>query len=242
MKTTEYKKMADAENTYWWHVGRMNIIDRHMQKMSLPKNSAILNIGCGTGGTINMLEKHGNLENVDTSKEAVNHLKKRNIKNVRRISGLKLPYKNDTFDLIVALDVLEHIKEDLKALAEWNRVLKPGGKLLITVPAYQWLWSDHDESLHHYRRYTLSSLHSRVNREGFKVNKRSYIIVFSFPLIVAYRFIASFKGNNKNKQSSYVFLPRPVNNIFIKFLVIEGWLLKYVSFPFGTSALIEAQK
>lgn len=242
MQTIEYSKMASQEDTYWWHVGRKSIIDRHMKNMSLKNNTSILNVGCGTGGTIEVLEKYGRLENVDTSNEAVSYLKKRNIKNVRKINGLKLPYKNDTFDLIVALDVLEHIREDSRALAEWNRVLKPGGKLLITVPAYQWLWSDHDESLHHYRRYALSGLHSTVNREGFKVNKRSYIIVFSFPLIVTYRFIASFKSNKKDKQSSYVFLPGPVNNIFIKFLVIEGWLLKYISFPFGTSALIEAQK
>ncbi len=242
MKTTEYKKMANAENTYWWHVGRKDIINRYIRNLGLKKNSAILNIGCGTGGTINMLEKHGILENVDTSQEAVNYLNKLNIKNVRKINGLKLPYKENTFDLIVALDVLEHIKEDSKALKEWHRVLKPKGKLLITVPAYQWLWSNHDESLHHYRRYTLSGLHRTVNSEGFKVKNRSYIIVFSFPLIVTYRFIASLKNNKNNKQSSYVFLPAPINNLFVKFLVIEGWLLKYISFPFGTSALIEATK
>lgn len=242
MQAIEYSRMAEQEDKYWWHVGRKKIIDRHLRNMQLSKNSAILNIGCGTGGTIDMLEKYGTLENVDTSQEAVNYLKKRNITNVKKVNGIKLPFRDSTFDLVIALDVLEHIKEDSKALKEWHRVLKPGGKLLITVPAYQWLWSDHDESLHHYRRYTLSGLHSTVNREGFKVSKRSYIIVFSFPLIVIYRFIDSLKSSKKDKKTSYVYLPKPINNIFIKLLILEGWLLKFISFPYGTSVLIEVQK
>ena len=242
MNTSEYTQMAKQEDLYWWHLGRKKIIDQRLKNIRLDKKTKILNIGCGTGGTIATLEKYGQLTNVDTSKEAIRHLKKRGIKNVTQVEGLVLPYKNNSFDIVIALDVLEHIENDSKALKEWYRVLKPEGKLLITVPAYQWLWSEHDESLHHYRRYTASGLHNLVNQNNYKVFKRSYIIVFSFPLIVLYRLIASIGKNPSQKKTSYVMLPSAINTLFVNLLAIEGRLLKYINFPYGTSVLIEAQK
>lgn len=242
MKTIEYKKMAELENSYWWHVGRKRIINQQLKSLKLKKTTSILNIGCGTGGMIPLFEQYGTVTNIDVSIEAVKYCKDLGYKDTIKFNGKRLPFSAGVFDVIVATDVLEHIENDSKALKEWYRVLKPGGKLIITVPAYQWLWSEHDESLHHFRRYTASGLHNLVNNNKFTVLKRSYIIVFSFPLIVLYRLIASISKKPGEKQTSYVILPSIINKFFIYLLAFEGRLLKYINFPYGTSVLIEARK
>lgn len=238
--------MADTEDFYWWHIGRKKIINKQLKKAfsGTSKNARLLNIGCGTGGTIPMLSQFGALDNVEISQKAIDICKSKGFTNIKKINDIKLPFKNNSFDTAVALDVLEHIEEDEGALKEWHRVLKKGGKVLITVPAYQWLWSEHDESLHHHRRYTLSELHRKLNQAGFSVQKRTYAIVFSFPLIVGYRFVKSLLPSKKETivTTSYVFLPRPINSLFIGLLSLEAWILQYINAPFGTSLLIIAEK
>lgn len=238
MKRHEYHSMAALENNYWWFVGRQSIIDQQLK--ALGKNLRILNIGSGTGGLVPVLSCYGKVTNVETSDEAIKFLKQKGMK-VTKVKGLKLPFGPKSFDLVIATDVLEHIKDDGTALAEWHRLLSPGGKLLLTVPAYQWLWSSHDENLHHFRRYTVSALHQKLNQAGFKLIKRSYAIVFSFPLIVGFRFLQSLAGMKPN-QAAYVLLPSPINRLFIWFLQIEAQALRVVNFPFGTSIIAIAEK
>ncbi len=151
MKVSEYQKMAELEDSYWWHVGRKSIISQQMKRLNLKKRPKILNIGCGTGGMIPLFEQYGDVTNVDVSNEAIKFCKQQGYKDIFKYNGKKLPFKNNSFGMVVATDVLEHIEDDDAALVEWRRVLKPNGHLLITVPAYQWLWSEHDESLQHYR-------------------------------------------------------------------------------------------
>lgn len=249
MKSIEYSKMAETEDAYWWHVGRKKIIARQLKKTHSASGAdktktKLLNIGCGTGGTIPMLSKFGELDNVEISQEAIDICKGKGFLNVKKIDGIKLPFKSGSFDTAVALDVLEHIEDDDGALKEWRRVLKDHGRLLITVPAYQWLWSEHDESLHHFRRYTLSELHGKLNKAGFRVQKRTYAIIFSFPLIVGYRFFKSLMPNKNQAAAatSYVFLPKPVNAFFIGLLSLEARMLQHINAPFGTSLLIIAEK
>ena len=242
MKKSEYQKMYEMEENYWWHVGRKEIVKKVISRLNIPKSAKILNVGSGTGGTVATLEKFGHVDNVDTSQEAIAYAKSKGIKNIKKVKGIKLPFKDKTFDLLVALDVLEHIDEDQKALQEWRRVTKKEGKVIITVPAYQWLWSEHDESLHHKRRYTLSELVAKCNKAGFSVNKRSYLIVFSFGLIVAYRFISGLSVKKNSKKSSYVILPSPINRLFTNLLILESLVIKNINFPFGTTAFVVLEK
>jgi len=242
MKKSEYQRMYEMEEAYWWHVGRKEIVRKVINRLNIPESANILNVGSGTGGTVATLEDFGSVENVDTSQEAITYAKSKGIKNIKKVNGIKLPYKDKTFDLLVGLDVLEHIDEDLKALQEWKRVVKKDGKVIITVPAYQWLWSEHDESLHHKRRYTLSELVAKCNKAGFRVNKRSYLIVFSFGLIVAYRFISSVSDRKKQKKSSYVMLPKPINKLFTNLLILESLVIKKINFPFGTTAFVVLER
>lgn len=243
MKKKAYSELATLETTFWWHVGRMNIIDKQLGELPGKKTRKILNIGAGTGGTIPTLEKHGSVTNVDTSDDAIALLKKSGYE-VKKISGGKLPFKDNEFDVITALDVLEHIDDDAGAIKEWQRVIKPGGHMIITVPAYQWLWSEHDETNMHYRRYTRKSLHKAVHgSENLNKRKLSYMIVFSLPLIAGFRMIERLKPKKTLKKSTnFVILPKPINNFFIQLLKIEGSAHKFISFPTGTSLISVSQK
>jgi SAM-dependent methyltransferase len=244
MKVTEYQNMAEREDSYWWHTGRLHIIRKQLNRLQLKPNSKLLNIGSGTGGTIPLLEQYGSVKNIETSDDAIAFCRAKGFHDLDKPDGLKLPYPDNTFDAAVAFDVLEHIAEDEAALIEWRRVLKPGGSLMITVPAYQWLWSEHDESLHHQRRYTASRLHQMLNQAGYQVTKKTYAIVFSFPLIVLYRLFRSLapRPQKSDYTSSYVLLPKPINACFSFLLRIEGSILKYINLPFGTSVLIVGRK
>lgn len=241
MKTIEYARMAERERNYWWHAGRLAIIDAWLAKWIKPaKNSKILNVGCGTGGTLPVLEKYGKVENIDVSDEAIKFMKESGYK-VKKVTDHKLPYKDDSFDVVVAFDVLEHIEKHEEALAEWTRVLKKDGAILFTVPAYQWLWSDHDTSLHHFRRYTKGMVKSILPSNGL-IQRHSYYIVFSLPLVVGFRFMNKILRRKSDSETSYVDVPPFINTLFTNLLKVEATLHSYVKFPAGTSVIAAIRK
>jgi SAM-dependent methyltransferase len=241
MNISEYSRMAERERNYWWHAGRLSIIDSWMKKwINPPKKAAVLNVGCGTGGTLPVIEKYGHVDNIDVSEEAIKFMREAGYK-VRKVTGTKLPYGDNTFDVVVAFDVLEHIKEHRQALQEWLRVLKKGGAILITVPAYSWLWSDHDASLHHHRRYNKKLISSIVPASG-TIQRISYCIVFSLPLVVGFRFINKLLGRKGDSETSYVNVPHFVNTLFTNLLGIEAKAHKIMTFPAGTSMIIAIRK
>lgn len=242
MNENEYQQLELLEKTYWWHIGRKDIIKKQLHKyFGNNRRIKILNIGCGTGGIIGLLEEFGEVKNIDVSKTAVDIAKRNGYKNVFIYDGKNIPFKKHYFDIIIALDVLEHIEDDLSALKLWKKYLKPGGYLLLTVPAYQWLWSEHDEALHHYRRYLASDLHRTLNLVGFKAIKRTYAIILFFPVIVGYRLIKSVFPGEEGGNTSYVILPNLLNSILISILRLEARMLIYLSMPFGTSILFLAK-
>src|SRR4051794_25053802 len=150
MELTEYAKLAAFENRYWWHVGRRSIVARQIARLHRERHDLhILNVGSGTGGTVGILTKYGKGLHIDQSEEAV-RLIQENGYEALQMDGTNTPLESEQFDLVAALDVLEHIQKDESALQEWGRLLKPGGYVLLTVPAYQWLWSGHDVSLGHF--------------------------------------------------------------------------------------------
>ena len=241
MEPSEYANLATFENHYWWHVGRRSIVGRQLAMLNKNHRSLrILNVGSGTGGTVQVLADHGSVLNVDRSEEAV-RLMRQNGYAASQMDGRRMPLPDGQFDLVAALDVLEHIQEDDAALEEWTRLLKAGGHVLLTVPAYQWLWSGHDASLGHCRRYAAKGLQKLVRDAGLEVRKCSYAITFSFVPIVSFRFLQKLFRPRVHK-SSYVELPEFLNSFFIRLLKVEAFLLEKCSFPFGTSILIVARK
>ena len=241
MNIAEYNRMAEREKTYWWHVGRLAIIDSWLKKWVHPQKGAkILNVGSGTGGTLGTIEKYGSVQNVDVSDEAIRFMKKAGY-NGDKVADHKLPYKDGTYDLVIALDVLEHIELHKEALAEWTRVLKKDGAILFTVPAYQWLWSDHDTSLHHHRRYTKGLIKSVMPSDG-KIQRLSYYIVFSLPLVIGFRFLNKILGRKTDSETSYVNVPDQLNSLFISLLKIEATEHRVITFPAGTSLITVIRK
>lgn len=237
--------MAERERTYWWHVGRLQIIATYAERLKArKKNFTILNVGCGTGGTIDMLESFGVTDNVDISDEAINFMKKRGYKRLTKVTDNTLPFADKTYDMVGAFDVLEHISDEVEALQEWKRVIKDDGAILVTVPAYQWLWSGHDESLHHKRRYTTGRLAAAAQKAGLRVEKKSYAIAFSLPMVGGFRLVHKLLGRKTDSETSYVDLPPPVNKLFTKLLYAEAKLHKVMSLPAGSSvvAILRKQK
>ena len=243
MKKSEYARMAEHEQNYWWHLGRLEIIRTYMKRASRNRsNSAILNVGCGTGGTIDMLEKFGKVDNVDASDDAIAFVKELGYSDITKVDGIDLPFKDKTYDVVGAFDVLEHIEDHKSALSEWKRVLKDDGAIVITVPAYQWLWSEHDVSLHHRRRYTVKSLMAVAAEAGLGPEKKSYAISFSLPLVAGFRFASKVFARKADSETSYVSVPRAINKLFTAFLKVEAKMRNTVSLPAGTSVITILRK
>jgi len=243
MNIERIQELELLEQTYWWHRGRRKILDRFFRKyIGHMHGLRILDVGCGVGGSYVTLEKFGSVTGVDISSQAVKICHKKGIENVVVGSAEALPFPNDSFDVIVSLDVLEHLGDDGEGIREFYRVLKPGGMVFITVPAHQFLWSEHDEALGHYRRYTRPQIQGIFIENGFTIEKVSYMITFTFPLIYGYRLLSRLSRKADTQKTSYVLLPKVLNDFLTFSLWIEAQLLPFVSMPFGVSILCWARK
>lgn len=243
MDHEEYNRNFQIEDTYWWHVGRFRIIESFVKRyLQPPAGAKMADLGCGTGATTQWLQKFGPVKAVDASPQALELCKQRGLTDLTQSPLEKMVFADDHFDALFALDILEHIPDDTAAIREIMRVLKPGAKALITVPAYQWLWSEHDEVCHHQRRYTRHELVGKLETAGFKVERQSYCIMFPFfPLLGLIRFRSLFK-KDKRVMQAIVPLPRPLNQLLVWGLYAENFLLRFLNFPFGVSVIVVAQK
>src|SRR4030042_1944294 len=248
MNASEYAKMAKFEKFYWWHKGRLSLVEsliygfgKNTQKME------IVEVGCGTGENLRFLSKFGNTHGLDISDDAIKFCKERGLKNIykgdicdtKKLEKLKL---NNKFDLIVALDVLEHIQDDVLALKNIYKLLKQDGFLLVIVPAYKFLWSEHDESLHHKRRYHSPEITGKLKDANFNIIKNTHFITAVFPLIAFYRLLNNFIGKSVYPKTSYITLPKHLNTFMVRLLEIETFLVEYINLPFGTSILVVAKR
>ncbi|PYT05279.1 MAG: methylase [Acidobacteria bacterium] len=243
MNIAEYAEMYKLESFYWWFVARSRLLDWLVGDISREFiRPTILDVGCGTGINSRVLAKHGNTISTDASEEALGFSKGRGIEGLVRSQVESLPFAASSFDVITALDVLEHINDDLRALDELLRVARDGGVLVITVPAYGFLWSEHDEALHHRRRYAASELRNKLTNAGFEVQRISYYITFLFFPILFMRFVQSVSKKSVHAKTSHVLLPKWLNSLLIAILGFERVLLRWMNFPFGVSIVCLARK
>jgi SAM-dependent methyltransferase len=250
MEENAFRKMKSSltaaehglEESYWWFVGRRAIIDSVLRR-SVSGCRVAVDVGCGTGRNMAILAQFADrVAGVDRSLAALSIAVSRGLA-AGCVDGDSLPLANESVDLLTAFDVLEHMDDDVRALEEFNRVLRPGGLLLVTVPAYRFLWSEHDEALMHRRRYVASELHMKLNRTGYEVVFRSYAVFFVFFPILFYRlFRGLFPKDAMSPKASHVMLPPLLNSLFTWMLRIEAFLIRFIRLPWGTSIVMLAQK
>jgi SAM-dependent methyltransferase len=240
VKNEELERMASFEEWYWWHRGRQNVVCRILQRYAPPR-ARILDVGCGTGATSAALRRFGDVRGLDMGLAALRHASARGLV-VALGSAENLPVGDAQFDVVVALDVLEHLDDDRRALDEIRRVLRPGGVFLATVPAYPFLWSSHDEALGHRRRYRRAQLRERISAAGFQIALCSYIMASVLPIAIVVRLAERLRPPRGPSQSGYVMLPRPLNDLLTAVVSLGGWLLRVMELPFGLSVIAVARK
>ena len=241
MDAAYYAEYAAAEDAHWWFVARRRILARVLDGLELPPDAAILEAGCGTGGNLAMLARHGRLRAFEIDDGARDVASKRGVTDVAAGALPEpIPFRGERFDLVAMLDVLEHVEDDRGALVNLRERLQPGGRLLLTVPAYPFLWSRHDEVNHHQRRYTRGPLVRLVREAGYDVRHASYFNTLLFPLVLGARTLNNLLG--RDEGSDLAMPSPPVNKLLTEVFASERHLVPRAALPFGVSILLVAQR
>ena len=238
MQSHHYPILYEVEESHWWYLGRRRIIECLVEQICSDidgANPRILDVGCGTGANLKMLARYGQAEGVDISQQAVAFCRERGLDSVKLGAVEQLPYENESFDLVTALDVIEHLDNDVAGLREIRRVLRPGGFALVFVPAFMFLWGVQDEVSNHRRRYTMTSLLKAVNTAGFSVQWASYANASFFLPVLAVRTIMRWLGIRA--ETEYGINIPLMNRPFSKLFAAERFILKRGKLPFGVSAV-----
>lgn len=239
-----YPAYFEIEGRHWWFLGRRRIFLRLIEHEFPPAAGAIavLDFGCGTGAFLEHLERFGTVSAVDADAAAVAFCHDRGRTEVQHVPpGAPLPFADATFDLVTALDVIEHIDDDVAALAELRRVLRPGGRLLVAVPAYMFLWGKQDEVSHHRRRYTARTLRRALEQAGFALERTSYFNTLLFPPIAAVRLGRRLLRRPGAAQSDFDLGPPALNRALGAAFGAEAEIVARRGLPFGVSVLALAR-
>jgi SAM-dependent methyltransferase len=214
-----------AEDRHWWYRGRRTVLSRAIAELDLPRPARILDAGCGSGRNMVELAQQGAVTGVELSGTSVSLARAREVGEVVEGSVLDMPFEEGSFDLAVSLDVIEHLEEDLDALRELRRVVAPGGSLLVTVPAYEWLWSGHDEINHHHRRYTRRSLQSVAEQAGWKQTRTTYFNSLLLPVAILLRALDRLSTKTTESSLDLWVPPEPLNWLLERPLALEAALI-----------------
>jgi SAM-dependent methyltransferase len=230
------REQAALENTHWWFVARRRILDRVVAGLDLPAGARILEAGCGTGGNLPMLARYGEVFAFDASETARGLAAEGG--NVQIAGGSlpdAIPFAEGKFDLVVLLDVLEHVEDDGAALRALRSRLKPGGRLLVTVPALPALWSYHDERHQHFRRYRKTELADRLRDAGYELTTLSYFNTLLLPLVAGARVVRRLSAGGRQDDLG---TPSPWLNGLLKGVFgAERHLVGNIPLPVGVSLL-----
>jgi len=235
-----YDRMAAHDSTHWWYRARRDILADYLTRYGkLPGEARILEIGCGTGHNLPMLAGFGTVDAIEIDPAAREIASERLGKPVGAAPLPELPgIERGAYDLIAVLDVVEHIEDDVAALAAMKSCLKPGGKILIAVPAHQWMWSAHDVVNHHHRRYSKGTLVSAIEKAGLRPRKLTYFNSLLFPLAAAARIAGRLTGRDDSDDSPP---PVPLNKAFEAIFRLERHLVGRAPMTPGVSIVTLAE-
>lgn len=245
MKKEMYSHIQNVEQAHWWYVARRKIIfDWVFRMLADSPAPRVLDMGCGTGFNVEYLRDNGysRVVGLDFSTEALILCQSRNLPYLVCGDGTRSPLRDESFDVIMALDLIEHLDDDVQTLRECARLLRPNGSLVIFVPAFSFLWSLQDEVSYHCRRYTVGELGQKLETVGLSIHKLTYANAFLFPLIWAGRIVLRLSGYDIQGTSENDLHPNWSNGLLQAIFAAERPLLRYVSFPFGVSLFGIAKK
>jgi len=239
MDRAVYDQMRKVEQDHWWFAARREILARQIEALDLPAGARILEVGCGTGGNLAMLGRYGQVTGLEPDADSRAYAAERTGASV--IDGaLPQGLPEPGYDLVAALDVIEHVDADAEAVAAMGALLKPGGALVTTVPAHGWLWSRHDELHHHKRRYGLNAYRRLFQAAGLTVRKASYFNSLLFPAIAFARALKALPGVKAPDDDT---LPPPaLNGLLRRIFAAEAPLLRRANLPLGVSILLVAER
>ena len=231
MEDHVYRQLHDLEDGHWWFRGRRAVLWALLRRAGLPERPRVLDAGCGTGRNLAEFGRLGTAVGVDPSPQAIAFCRERGLADVVEAGLESLPFEDGSFDLVLATDVLEHVERDDLAARELRRVAAPGALLVVTVPAYRWLWSQHDDSHHHRRRYTAPALRARLATAGWRAELLTYFNALLLPPIAAVRL-----AGGRRRRTDYELTEGPLNRVLElpmrgeAALIERGW-----RFPAGVS-------
>ena len=248
MQQSYYNDYYTLEREHWWFQIRAKIIMNRISKIaSGGRELKILNVGVATGFTSEMLAQFGSVKSVEYNEDCYEFLKEKLNIDVVKASILELPFEDNSYDLVCAFDVIEHVDDDSLATKELKRVTKLEGSVIVTVPALMLLWSMHDEINHHYRRYTSSSLKKLFIGSG-KITKCTYFNYFLFFPIAVFRIISGTfrvkqKSGNRSGSDFSVASGKLIGRVLHLIFYTEYLLLRaQINFPIGVSILLDWKK
>ncbi len=243
MNLEEYGIMFHVEDHHWWYLGMEQITCGLLdQAVGRGRNLRVLDAGCGTGAVMRYLQPYGRVTGLDFSVEALSFCRQRGHDRLSQASVMSLPYADGAFDLIVSFDVICEIGvEDGQALREFARVLKPGGRLLLRLPAYRWLKGQHDVAVHVAHRYHRREIKRKLRLAGLTSEKTSYANMFLFPVAAAKRWSERFTAGRQT-GSDLTLDPGSLNGLLRTILSAEAPLIRSIGLPFGLTVVALAKK
>jgi len=240
-----YPRYNDHEDRHWWFIGRRKIFLRLLDRElgSERRDRRVLDVGCGTGTMLGYLERYGQAEGIDADEQAVSFCRARGLDRVQHVDNGSLPFPDETFDLVTALDVIEHIDDDAGVVRELHRVLRPDGRLLVSVPAYPWMWGPQDDISHHKRRYVAKELRQVLEDADLALQRLTYFNTVLFPPIAAIRVLRPYKRGSQDVQSDFELTkPGKVNALLARLFAMEAPVVSRARLPFGVSILALARR
>ena len=241
MESSAYARIYEIEERLWWYRGRrrvcFNLLRRHLCQRS---DLDILDVGCGTGYNLHLLKQFGRARGVDMSSEALEFCRRRGESDVTLHMAGELPFSAASFDLLTAFDVIEHIEDDRAALAEFRRVLRPGGWMLIYTPALPWLYNEHDRIVHHKRRYRRAELREKILAAGYQLEHLAYVNGLVLPLVLLARGLAKLRSGESHQEME---IPHPwVNGLVTALCYSEEPLVRHDLVPVGMTLVALARR
>jgi len=241
MDRLTYDRMRILQENHWWFRGRRSILTRLIGGLELPKPAKVLEVGCGPGGNLTMLRRFGDVVAMEPDAESRAYAADR--MGVRVEAGFlpdDLPFEADSFDLVCAFDVIEHVDDDAASVRALARLIRPGGYFATTVPGQPWMWSRHDELHHHKRRYRMRAYRALFEGAGLRVVKASYFNALLFPTIAAVRAAKMLTRSKSADDDSMP--PEPLNGLLGGLFAAERHWLARGALPFGVSIVLIARR